>query len=172
MLNLIYLIGFRGSGKTTIGYNLSKKLNCKFYDTDDLIQKKYKKTIFKIVKEYGWNFFRKVESKILHNIKTFSKVVIATGGGIILNQKNCIFMRSYGKIFYLKVPLKILQSRLISDPKEEQRPLLNYSCKQSIIEEMDIIFSKRVSLYEQTANFTIKATDHPDLIVNKIVNLL
>lgn len=167
MSSVIYLIGFRGSGKTTIGSILSKKIKYIFNDTDYLIQKKYKNTISEIVNNYGWNKFRQIESKILQE-STKNAKVIATGGGIILNKENCIFMRSNGKIFYLQVSPKILQLRLLSDPKKHQRPSLSSLSK----DDVSYILPKRILLYEKTAHVIINANNNSNMIVKDILKNL
>lgn len=172
----IYLIGFRGSGKTTIGYMLSKHIKCIFKDTDNAIQEKYNKTISEIVHDYGWNKFRKIESKILKEVTKKDFKVIATGGGIILNKENRIFMRDNGKVFYLNVTSKVLKNRLLSDPKKTQRPLLNTSSsssfKEDFIKEIYLLLPKRNFLYEKTAHFIINAVYTPDVIIKNILKLL
>lgn len=171
MSSIIYLIGFRGSGKTTIGNILSNKLNYVFNDIDYLIQKKYKQSIYDIVKKHGWEKFREIESNLLRQVTTSFKV-ISTGGGIILNKKNCSFMQSNGKIFYLHVKDQILENRLTNDLKKEQRPPLIYK-NNSINQEISILLPKRMKIYKKIAHFVIDNNlNSPDKAVELILNYI
>jgi len=83
----IYLIGFMGAGKTTVGKLLAQKLNRPFVDIDDVIEKKADLTIPIMFEKYGEDYFRKLETDTLQRIASDPGNVIATGGGIILNAK-------------------------------------------------------------------------------------
>lgn len=167
----IYLIGFRGCGKTTIGHILSKKILYNFKDMDLIIQEKYKKTIRDIVKNDGWDKFRKIESNILKKISKKNNQIVSTGGGIILNKSNCIIMQMTGIIFYLNVTEKTLKLRLKLDPKIDQRPKL---VKSNIYEkkEMIKILLERKILYKKVAHKIINAEKSPNEIIKNILLLL
>lgn len=170
-LSTIYIIGFRGCGKTTIGYILSKKLKYKFKDTDELIQKNYNTTISNLVNTEGWEKFRKIESEILRNTAE-KNTIVSTGGGIILNKNNITFMRKKGVVFYLFATVEILKMRLLKDFKKnlDQRPnLTNY---KSIDDEIDQVLKNRLNVYKKTAHFTINANQSPKKIVQQILKNL
>ena len=84
----IVLIGYRGTGKTSVGKLLARKLNRKLLSTDKMIIKNADMTINKIIKKYGWNKFRYLESEAIKSINSLDGLVIDTGGGIVLKDKN------------------------------------------------------------------------------------
>lgn len=139
-MNLI-LTGFMGSGKTTIGKKLSKKINYKFIDTDTLIERKMKMPIKKIFLCYGEYFFRRLERHILISINQKSDFIISTGGGMPCFKNNIEIMKKKGIVVYLKIP----KSRL-SKIDKSNRPLLKKS---------KILLNKRKYCYAK-ADFTVE----------------
>ena len=126
----VCIMGLMGSGKSIIGKDLSKYLNFKFYDTDNEIELKMKKSISTIFKEEGESFFREIELKVCTNLLTLDNCVISLGGGSIINReiRKVIKMNSYS--IYLQVKLNNLQNRLKFSRK---RPLLNNNSNKSEI---------------------------------------
>ena len=110
-----------GSGKSTVGKLLAKKLETAFLDLDHYIEVKNNKSINDIFKEKGENYFRQLETNALSEIKG-SKIVVACGGGIILNHENRKKISSNGKVVFLKASISSLIKRLLSN---KDRPLLN-----------------------------------------------
>jgi len=100
----VIIIGFMGSGKTTIGQRLSKELKYEFIDTDDVIEKKLNMPIPKIFHCFGEYFFRRLERKILININQKKHFVMASGGGMPCFKDNIEIMKTKGLVIYLKVP--------------------------------------------------------------------
>jgi len=84
----IYLIGYRASGKTTIGRALAEKLGYLFLDVDEEIVKQSGISISEMVKKHGWNYFRQQEKKTIKELSKLSYHIVATGGGVILNREN------------------------------------------------------------------------------------
>ncbi len=144
----IYLIGMMGSGKSTVGKLLSERLKIKFVDLDSIIEDKTHKTVAEIFEQNGENHFRELESNILEKSKGVEGVV-ACGGGIILDEKNRHILKSSGEIIFLKSSVSELVKRLHS---ADDRPLL---ADKQIEKELDIIWSARKILYEQTAHLII-----------------
>ncbi len=108
--NIIYLTGFMGTGKSTLGPIIANTLGWEFYDLDKLIEKKHQKTVVEIFREKGEDFFRKVETELLTELSTKTKVIISLGGGTIASGNNLEIMKKTGKIIYLKsLPEKIFQ---------------------------------------------------------------
>ncbi len=139
----IILIGFMGSGKSTVGRILANILFFDFLDTDEIIEKKlFNNKIDKIFYIYGENFFRKLESKTLSIINKKINTIIATGGGFPIYQKKN-FLKSIGLIFYLKASPEILFERV---KKSENRPLLSSFFQ---------IYKKRKKIYEKLSDFVI-----------------
>ncbi len=151
MKNII-LIGFMGSGKTTVGKILAKNLNFNFIDTDELIEKNESMTIPKIFEIYGENYFRKCENKILNNLKNVNKCVISTGGGFPVYLKKINILKSLGIIFYLHANCETLLKRV----KSSNRPLLKNFFN---------LYRTRLPYYKKISDFKID-TDYinPDKI--------
>ena len=138
-----------GSGKSTIGRKLAKFLEYTFIDTDYEIEDDQGCSIEEIFKYGGEECFRDMETHLLQKIKNVTKSVIATGGGIILREKNQEILKMIGKQVYLKVPREILLQRLQND---RNRPLLRDNNPEIILKKM---FDERCFLYEQ-ADFIIE----------------
>ena len=105
MKNTIYLTGFMGSGKSTIGPILANTLGWDFFDLDKLVENKTGKKIRDIFEQEGESYFRKIETDTLREISESKNVIISLGGGTIANKENIEIMKNTGKIIYLKVSL-------------------------------------------------------------------
>ena len=113
----IFLIGYRCTGKTTIGKILADRLNFDLIDTDSMIEQKIGSTILSFVEKNGWDKFRQIEKETLLNTKENKNIVIATGGGIILNRENQKFIKDNGFAVWLDASLATILSRLKKDTK-------------------------------------------------------
>jgi len=133
----IYLIGMPGCGKSTLGRNLSQKLNYEFIDMDNYIEKKACMFIDEIFEAYGEEYFRALESDTLEEFNKLDNVIISTGGGIIKNKKNKELMD--GKCIYLYVKPEELEKRL--EKSSIVRPLL----KEKTVYDL---YSERKDLYD------------------------
>ena len=161
-----YLIGMMGSGKSTVGKLLAKKLETPFLDLDHYIEVKNNKSINDIFKEKGENYFRQLETNALSEIKG-SKIVVACGGGIILNHENRKKISSNGKVVFLKASISSLIKRLLSN---KDRPLLN---DKNIENELIKIWNERKNYYNETAEITINTDGYtPESISSLIVENL
>src|SRR3970282_713969 len=103
MKQIIYLTGFMGSGKSTIGPILANTLGWDFYDLDRVIEKKTGKKIRQIFEQDGENFFRKIETETLKELSVNNKVIISLGGGTIVSDENIGILKNSGKLIYLKI---------------------------------------------------------------------
>jgi shikimate kinase len=121
-LNL-YLVGMMGAGKTTVGRLLAASLGYGFLDSDEVITKAAGKTVNQIFTEDGEETFRQLESDVLGQICAFTRLTVATGGGIILKRENWSYLRQ-GLVVWLDVPVAELERRLQEDTT---RPLLRNS---------------------------------------------
>ena len=166
----IYLIGMMGSGKSTVGHKLAKRLNYRFIDLDNLIEKISKQSIKDIFNQQGEAFFRDLESQVLAETSAYTRTVVATGGGIVLRRDNWSYLR-HGLIIWLDAPIEILISRLSHD---KNRPLLQVEDPVQVLAE---ILEKRLLLYQQ-ADLTIhqnqgqSADQLAQEIITKIPNVL
>ena len=157
----IFLIGMMGSGKSTIGFLLAKRIKKPFIDLDEEIERSTKKTITDIFKIDGEDTFRKIETE---HLKKVSDSVISCGGGIILKEQNRNLIKNNGVAILLIASTKILTNRL---KYSEKRPLLE---KNSIKESLHELWLKRQAYYLSTADITIDTDGKtPGIITNEIL---
>ncbi|MFM7279672.1 MAG: shikimate kinase, partial [Microcystis aeruginosa] len=116
----VFLLGMMGSGKSTLGELLSRRLQYRFFDTDILIERVAGKKIKEIFADEGEATFRELETQVLAELSSLTKTVIATGGGMVLKPINWSYLR-HGLMIWLDVPLEVLVKRLKQDTS---RPLL------------------------------------------------
>jgi len=174
MKNTIYLTGFMGSGKSTIGPILANTLGWDFFDLDKLIENKTGKKIRDIFEQEGEGHFRKIETDTLREISESKNVIISLGGGTIANKENIEIMKNTGKIIYLKVSLDTVYHRL---KYKKDRPALTKSDSESLSKEemtnrINELMDTRAQYYEQ-ADYTID-TDNNSLgkTVDNIVKII
>lgn len=117
----IYLIGFMGAGKTTVGRELGRRIGAPFFDLDDLVESAEKMSIKDIFAQHGEPYFRKRERDILRSTHYLEDAVIATGGGTFTFEENIQFIQSEGVSVYLSAPYSLLRSRI--GDKAAERPM-------------------------------------------------
>lgn len=163
-LKIIYITGFMGAGKTTVGKEVSMKLGIPVYDSDDVVVDMEQRAIEDIFKTEGEAFFRELESKALRSLPT-KNAVVTTGGGIILKESNRQYMRENGTVLYLHCSAEIVFERLKDD---KTRPLLSGDKKKEITTRL----AERLPLYEE-ADYTIDTSSMTiDETVEKVVQVL
>lgn len=164
----IILIGMRGSGKSIVAKLLSKKLNKQYLELDEILMKKMNMTIARIVKKYGWDFFRDQESKIVKEVAKNSDLVISTGGGVVIRSENIETLKRNGILIFLNASLeKLLQrieNKVGNDPK---MPVL--TDKKTPKEEISYILAQRDKLYEEAADQII---DTDNLSPNEVADMI
>ena len=167
MNNQIFLIGMMGAGKSSIGKLLSKSLDMKFYDTDDVIKKNTGVEINRIFELEGEKGFRSWERKAFLSIVEKKNIVVATGGGIILNEDNFKILKKKKFVFFLKTDINNLLVRLT---KDGSRPLLEVS---DMKKQLNHLYAIRKKKYEEASNFTIETSDNDTLseVSNKISSI-
>jgi shikimate kinase len=109
--NNIILIGMTGAGKTTVSQAFSKRYHYKYVDTDLLITEKEGASPVEIVKKFGATYFMRVQDEVVLNLKG-DKMVLSTGGSVVKSEETMKWLKHFGKIFYLKVDYKVLETRL------------------------------------------------------------
>jgi len=149
--NLI-LIGFMGSGKTSMGKQLAKYLKREFIDTDQCIVKKTHRTISQFMEEAGEEAFRGIESEVLEELLGREKIVLSTGGGIILNPKNQDLLRQLGIIIWLDATSDKLFERV---RRHAWRPLLQVEHPRHTFNQL---LSERSAIYEMLSDIKIDTT--------------
>jgi len=153
----IALIGFMGVGKTAVGQALAEKLNKEFIELDALIEQKAGKSIPGIFQQDGEIAFREIEIEATKEIASKKNLVIACGGGIVLNKINIDRLKKESVIVYLTASPSVILKRTLSDG--ETRPLLNVTDKTSKIRGL---LSFRKPFYERAADIKIN-TSKPDI---------
>ena len=162
-LNII-LIGFMGTGKTTIGKIVSERLNYKFVDTDDLIQEVCNMTIPDIFSQKGEQYFRDVEKAVIKQISNNYNTVIACGGGVVKNAKNIDNLKSNGVLICLTCDIEILYNRITSNI---DRPLASGKSKEDILKLMQ----EREKMYKVADEFIDTSNASEFDISDRIINI-
>lgn len=166
-MNLV-LIGYRCSGKTTVGRVLSERLKRIFVDTDVLIEEHCGKSIPSIVFEEGWNHFRGIEKKVIREFSLKENMIIATGGGAVMEEENMYHLKKDGLLVWLRVGSETLRGRMIRNlGRGSQRPSLTST---DSLEEISRVLRERIPAYRRAADFVVDA-DHLSVeeVVQKIV---
>jgi len=146
----LYLVGYMGTGKTTVGHLLAKKLQRSFIDVDEFIENRYHKTISMLFEEKGEAGFRKIEHLVLQEISSFEKVVVSTGGGLPCFFDNMDLLNQTGITVYLKASVDELADRLAFDM--QKRPLIKGKNAEELRAFIESNLQKREPFYNQ-ANF-------------------
>lgn len=166
----IVLIGMRGSGKTIVAKILSKKLNKRFLELDEILVKKMNMSITQIVKKYDWDFFRDKESEIVKQVADGLNLVISTGGGVVTRPENIEVLKRNGLLIFLNASVATLTKRIGEkigyDPK---MPALTN--KKTPKAEITQIFKQREKLYKIAADQIIDTDGKtPNQIANIIIS--
>lgn len=149
----IILIGFMGTGKSTIGRNLSHTFGYPLIDTDQLIEEKEGRPIPEIFTDKGESGFRDLETEVLRSLKKHTGHIIATGGGIIVREENRALLRDLGYVIWLTAqPAEILNRT----SRSANRPLLNTDDPEKTIRDL---LKNRTPFYDEAAHLGIE-TDH------------
>lgn len=154
MMNRIYLIGYMGAGKTTLGAPLAKFLGMAFIDLDIYIENRYHKSINELFSLYGENGFRIIEQKMLKEVSTFENIIISTGGGTPCFYDNISVMNESGITVYLDVSIPKLHKRLVAG--KWKRPKLKDKSDKEILDFISQGLIERLPFYEK-ANITVSA---------------
>jgi shikimate kinase len=147
----VFLIGYRCTGKTTVGAALAKRLNWDFVDTDRKVVETMGVSIVRMVEVHGWPFFREQECETLRALSAVDRQVVATGGGIVLDDRNIRTMKRSGRVVWLTASEKTIQARMLDDDATvDNRPMLT---GEGLIEEVSSVLSARTPLYEKAADY-------------------
>jgi len=163
----IVLIGYRGAGKSTVGRRLATLTKKEFVDTDDLLEERQGAGISEIVESLGWVHFRAMEKRIIEEISSRDQLVIAAGGGVVLDPANVISLKKNGLVIWLKADRQVLHKRMDLDPRTKvSRPTLT---GKGALEELEEIMAYREPFYGQAADVQF---DTADLGVEEVVESL
>jgi len=149
MNSRIFLIGFMGSGKSTLGSKLAHRIGYNFIDMDRLIEETAELSVPEIFSEHGEEVFRKWESDILHELCHREKVVIATGGGAPCHSRLMDLMNNHGTTVYIRLSPEELKSRLIRSRTE--RPLIKGKSEEELIAYIHKLLEQREKYYNSAS---------------------
>lgn len=161
-MNNLYLTGIMGCGKSTAGKKAAKILKVLFFDVDHEVEKKESMTISEIFNRRGEDAFREVETRILSNLSAQNGVMISTGGGIILRQKNVDRMKESGKIVWIRRPIETI----LESVNDRDRPLIKND-PQKLLR----IYADREPLYQKHADFIVDNNGSLDDAAEAVVKI-
>ena len=162
----IILCGFMGCGKSNIGRRLAKRLGCTFVDMDRYIENREGMTVKEIFAQKGEAYFRQLETDVIPEILESDPVVVASGGGTVMNPKNVEEFHKYGgTVCFLKVPVPALQERLKTD---RNRPLLQRPDRRKFIEKLH---AERLPKYVEAADEIIDAGAPPVVVADRVMEV-
>lgn len=164
----IVLIGYRGTGKSSVATMLASRLRWERISTDAEIVARAKQSIPEIVKDHGWEYFRDLESDVCRDVGGKDHLIIDTGGGAILRPQNVQALKANGRLFWLTAEIPTIEARIGGDT---QRPSLTGS--KSFIEEIADVLEERRPKYRSAADHVIP-TDNQSVthIVDTILALM
>jgi len=163
MKDNLFVVGFMGSGKTTIGQSLAKHLNRRFVDMDEELAKDFGTPISEVFARLGEGAFRQRETALLSKLSKRDRLVVAAGGGAAVSAENRLLMRSRGKIIHLAASLEVCMSRLDGDA-QAIRPLWQDR------ESLKNLFESRQEAYSDShLSIQIDGDRSPDQITAEIV---
>jgi len=166
----IYLVGYMGCGKSTIGRKVAELLGIGFVDLDKYIEERYFKTVSAIFTEEGEDGFREKERLSLAEVSQFENVVIGTGGGAPCFFDNMEVMNDHGVTIYIAPDTDVLATRLLKSKTE--RPLIAGKSPEELISFIDNGLLKRAPFYEK-AKIIIRGENNldPQLVIDRIQNI-
>lgn len=165
MKDNIYLIGFMGTGKSTISKLLKKMMHCREIDVDAYIVEEQKMQITDIFEQFGEEHFRQLETEAFHEISQLKeRAVISCGGGAVLREKNVEYMKQSGTIVCLAATPETVYDRV---KNSKARPVLNGHMN---VEYIGQLMEKRLAAYEKACDIKV-ATDHksPEAVAEEIM---
>lgn len=164
----IVLIGYRGTGKSSVGRLLAERLGRPLVSTDAEIVRRANQAIPDIVQARGWDYFRDLESDVCRELAGKDGLIIDTGGGAVLRPQNVAILKSNGRLFWLTADVATIVARIGED---KQRPSLTGT--KSFTDEVEEVLRERTPKYQSAADH-ILPTDHrsPTQVADAIEALL
>jgi len=165
----LFLVGYMGSGKTTLGKHLANKLNYDFLDMDLFFENRFRITIYDFFQKYGQEQFRNIESRLLKETEFYDNTVFATGGGTACFFDNMDWMNSQGITIYVKMPAEALAYRL--NKSRLKRPLIANLADEELKEYIQTQLNQREAFYNLATltvdGFNAKTDDILQIIKEK-----
>ncbi len=164
----IVLIGYRGTGKSSVADNLVERFSAKKISTDELIVQKTGMNIPEIVEKHGWDYFRNVESEVIAEISKQDDLIVDCGGGVILREENVKNLKKNSRIILLTTDINTIKERIKGD---SNRPSLTGIKSSS--EEIETVLAERKPKYEKAADFIVDTTNLTvEKVAEKIIKYL
>jgi shikimate kinase len=149
----IFLIGYRGTGKTTVGRLVAERLGCESIDTDDEIERRAGKSIATIFADDGEAAFRELEAAVLSDLSRHTRLVVASGGGAVLRESTRDAMRAAGPVAWLTASVDTIAARLAADAGTgNRRPNLTATGGRA---EIEALLAERTPIYQACATFVV-----------------
>ncbi len=167
----VYLVGYRCCGKSSLGRLLADRLGFAFVDTDERLIAAAGQTIATIVKNHGWDCFRKMERDCLAVIAGRQGQVVATGGGVITDPRNVKTMKASGIVVWLRASAEVIRRRMRSDTRTaDQRPALKLGDARR---EIESVLEERTPLYRAASDIAVgtERESIPGLVENLLARL-
>jgi shikimate kinase len=164
--NLV-LIGYRATGKTSVGAELARILNRPFVDLDQVLVAEAGQSVAEIVNQGGWEEFRRREKDLVARYRHSRGQVLATGGGVILDPENVRILKENGFLVWLKANPGTIRNRLSRDRSQtKNRPSLT---NEDYLNEVERVFVEREPLYRSAADIEIDTTN---LTISQVADLI
>ena len=153
----IVLVGYRCSGKTVVGKTLARELGREFLDTDALIEENAGRSIEKMISTNGWDRFRETEKRLVEEVSRRNNLVIATGGGIVMDEENVKNLKQNGWVVWLKGEPDVLRERMAKEEGSGKvRPSLTGA---DPLEEIKEVLSVRRPFYERAGDLVVDTSN-------------
>lgn len=163
----IFLIGMMGAGKSTVGKHLAQKLGYNFLDTDPLIEQCTGKPIPEIFADDGEEAFRNLEQQVLSQVSAYTRLVVATGGGIVMRSLNWSHLHD-GIVVWIDVPVEVLYDRLKTE--SEHRPLLQ---TEDPLQRLNALYEQRRDRYAQAdISIMVNAKETPEAVSDRLFDMI
>ncbi len=160
----VYLCGFMGCGKSTIGKILAKKLEMDFLDLDNYVEEKCQMAIADVFLKLGEDHFRKIETQCLAETESKS-TIIATGGGALVSKQNALIAKQYGQIIFVDTSFEVCSERV---RRNTVRPLATSKSKNQLFD----LFKSRIPYYIAHSDYQVDGNGSPEQIADEIISFL
>ena len=150
----IVLIGYRGTGKSSVAQLLAERLKWPLISTDAEIVKKAGLSVPEIIQKRGWDYFRDVESQICKRVGAKDRTLIDTGGGAVLRKENVDALRQRGRVFWLTAEVPTIMERI---KHSKDRPALTQT--KNYVDEVEEVLKERLPLYKAACDQIIPTDD-------------
>ncbi len=164
----VVLVGYRGTGKSSVARILGERLGCPVVSTDAEVVRRAGRAIPELVRDEGWNRFRAIESEVVRELTARTGSVIDTGGGAVLDPDSRRMLRECGEVFWLQASVGRIAGRIADD---SARPPLTPG--GSVVDEIEGVLSERAELYREVAHHTIASEEQsPGEVADAILRLI